>query len=1065
MSMDDVIANLRRLADRPEILRVRVAEEIHSCKPSELRTLAKRLSKTAELSRLAIGIAFPRTFLDIGDWSSLPHLQPERTCFTWAAAVLRLFSSEIGLFLEYEARFDAATFAGEWRNASQVLDEVEEHLGLSLWLLNQRLVVLERLEGVDEQKRFLAKLQSSDVSTGTVRLVASVMSMQAELTLSADSYYDQIEQNFAGTEDRFLLEFIAFNGAFFGPFQFSKIVDIVGIMASSSIIDRYLAFIRVGQLIYADSQLSRYGKPFRKGLELFGTPVSDSRLAWLAAVFDVSAEPLRSSFSHEYTAVFDLYTRGQYETALREIERLTQSKPAAAELIELHAKCIARTRALRTDGAGVEPPVACRALVTLLLSEESTASAIGPLKKEIACFSHSKRAALLHACLLRLTSPSTEMLPVKFARFSELCGPVSNPRALFHAGKASPRIRDVSSVLLAGSPTYALFAMGGKNKLSAALAKAARQIPKPRIEKYLGAYAAQIGAHDTALAHFVELEHTGDPLDQIDGREGAVAALLHLRRLSEASQLLCRAIALAPTTQTRLPIENLCDALELDQHNLPTERMPIEIPNVFGNYSAFRRKDREYRMGTVCEDFLASWNLKKPHELESVAETFAVPQLIFFLSRVCVLSALECHPCYDDYKELEDERVAILLWLMRLDERDRVTYAEEIAEITRNQKIRSAMRSVEQSKVNVNVAGVLSVLPAESEEAFVRFCSLPRFSKSELEELLRKVAALRQVQRAGESSERVVVVVSQGERSKALLRFYDLIKQKFVFSNDFGLDAYLSVGIRHHTLVGQLRACFEKEQLVTGRTESGEYASNSFWLEKYRTRWEPPDVIERIDQALRSFSKSVDASIAYLRNSLIQVRSEKHVDGLFSFALDDATAASLEAQLLSGISYRQAVDRVIELLWEQTDAGLKAVQMTLDGDFRRQLETALDNLATSVHEATSNRLSALDAAITSAGTAIHDEIAKVSAWFTRGSASTVDDFEFSLAADIAVAMANRCNASRKLLVTYKTEGSARLRPATLNGLVNMLFILFDNALKHSPQNTVNRPEFSGGSNL
>jgi hypothetical protein len=59
------------------------------------------------------------------------------------------------------------------------------------------------------------------------------------------------------------------------------------------------------------------------------------------------------------------------------------------------------------------------------------------------------------------------------------------------------------------------------------------------------------------------------------------------------------------------------------------------------------------------------------------------------------------------------------------------------------------------------------------------------------------------------------------------------LRDEFISSAEHGLDGYLSVRIRHGTLVSQLRSPLEAANLITKKhSETGAYYSNEHWKKK-----------------------------------------------------------------------------------------------------------------------------------------------------------------------------------------------------------------------------------------
>jgi hypothetical protein len=1038
MQFEGVVARLNQGLRQNQSPRSLLADAIFSLEGQHYARLLRAVSEIPDVAAHIPGLGKLGTYGQLARWKELGPKLPEAKMFSWTAALLRMRTAELLRFIELENQIDDSLHRKLWASALDILDRVDEELGISIWSLNIRIGLKTNIDGPDSQKQFCKQLQERKDVVPPLKLLIGLLSAQAEPAISADSYYAEIFRYLRdGLSSRPTHQYLAFRAAFFGPFQFRDLGGIMHHESANSVVDQYLTFIRVGQLIHADSRTAKLASPYRTALRLLGNELDDSRIAWLRAAFLDSTEALTRRFAPEVVAVYDAYTCGRYSEAIAKIDDLVVGSYAhSQELLTLRASAVARfgDAVQQVDGTGA-------IFGEVLAGGDVGNAATAAIRKQISCFNTSRSAAIMHAFVERQTSSFSKEWPVRCERLADLNSSASNPRALFFLGQESVETRRRFLPFLAASPTFALFRAAFQSAKN--VDKILESVPASRLAKYRAIAAFRRNGDERALLQFAELEKYGDKLDRMDAAEGQTAALIRLGRVVEASTSMCRYVIENPFSNRRFSIETVCDAIEVAQKGLPRQGMPIEVPNAFGLYSVFRKKDRTYRMGTLCEDFLTSHAIFRPSKLRSIADRIDRTQLRFFLSEVCLISALDSHPVYESHREIEDERVSILQWLLELDPASSAKYAEEIAEITRTQKIGAAMRSVEKSKISVNVIGVKSVLPAEIGESFNRFRGLPRFSTTYLEGLVRQVAELG-TGSAGEQSD-VLLLFDTPERTAELGKLYDFVRQKFLLSNDFGLDASLSVGVRHIVLPSHLRACFERNDLITSRGSNQEYAANLRWAKLGRTRGGWEDLT--LQQSLASFSAAVDTAIQELRDQIIQIKSDRRPRGLLDFSPNKGQVAELESAVSECSSVDSAIDSILMLLWKQTDAGLGAIREYLRVEFVRKLNSALDTLEHASRES-HPRLAELEAAITTARTQIHDELDTVSDWFTRGDAAPSEDFDFDLAVDTALAMVNRGHVKRQLRLVRQLQ-PIRLRGYSLNALVNILVLLFDNALKHS----------------
>jgi hypothetical protein len=1019
-----------------------------SIRPEDYLNAMRTLGDDPAIRQAMFGITRAPDYRSLGLGVYDPKGFDAESSLLWMAASLRVLQSDINSFLSIERRLDLALNQGNWKRALETLDLADRTVGMSVWSLKYRICVIERLQGVKEQKAFVRALNARKDIKPVIRAMAVLTSSLAEEAQSADLFYDELEKLFQREFPREdIYQYLAFHTAFFGPFQFTKPLEILNFENGNSIVDRYLSFLRIAQMTAAATATSSVGKSFKKALTILGEGIEDSRITWLRLAYGISIKDRQWETLQKHLKAFDLYTLSKYEEAIRAIKVSVDSGARSLDFIELYARCLARLQASaeRRAKESDEVYVGLKEMVGLLEADQASSMCMQRLKKDIACFCASDRSALLHSFLLQQTSPIAEGSPEKYQKFADLSGSLVNPRSVSRIVVNKGKLPKSLAQLLSESPAYEL------NEYSYYLDRRNRpsqldSVPPTRLSKYSALRALRDSRPDIALNDFRILAESDDLLDKFDGLEGLCVCYAQIGDLSTASRILCNAVAEYPSLHRRLPIRRLCEQIEGSQLNLPQVNMPIEISNILGLYTSHLGKDKEYRMGTICEDFLRSWGCDSPGQLRIRQSEFDPRQLIFFLSVVCTVGAMDSHPSFALQIDVENARVDVLQWLVLLDPDNRNQYTEEIAGITRRQAISEAMHSVDMSRVTVNVEGVKSILPAEIEETYNRFRSLPNFGETEIQSLLK------QLSKATLTSEALIVVIPRSERTEVLNRLYEAVKQRFIFNNDFGLDAYLSVGIRHSTLPGQLRACFERGHLVTQRQSDGTYVRNEFWEDKMELREMDLDARRSVQHALRGCSAAIDSLISLLRNELIQVKGEKHPEGFLSFDLTSSQLTELETRVNSASNIGGAIDAVIETLWAQTDAALTATRRLLRERFKRDVDAVLDMLERAVRPISFARFAELDSAITSTRTEFHDELEIIANWFTRGDAEVTEDYDLQLAIEIASQMVNRCYATRRLnLQPAIALGGRLVKARTLNAVVNVLFLVFDNALKHGKE--------------
>ena len=257
----------------------------------------------------------------------------------------------------------------------------------------------------------------------------------------------------------------------------------------------------------------------------------------------------------------------------------------------------------------------------------------------------------------------------------------------------------------------------------------------------------------------------------------------------------------------------------------------------------------------------------------------------------------------------------------------------------------------------------------------------------------------------GAAAEQLRFLIPGNERQSLFREMFCEVRDLFVSSNEFGLSGYLSTGLRHGTLAGQLRAPFETYQLVTQRDEETKiYRDPSFWLDRYSTL--PKAILLAMSERLQAFSRRVDELIDVARTEWIQVHTEaKPTGGLFDYTISDVRLAQLQQSVDGKTLYDDFLNAVFDLLWEITERSLRRVREQIDSCLKPLLMQEVDSLEHDIRAVFLTRdASEILASITKARTSAQYAVDKIASWFKRAKESDLEPYGLDLPIEIAIEM-------------------------------------------------------------
>jgi len=395
-------------------------------------------------------------------------------------------------------------------------------------------------------------------------------------------------------------------------------------------------------------------------------------------------------------------------------------------------------------------------------------------------------------------------------------------------------------------------------------------------------------------------------------------------------------------------------------------------------------------------------------------------------------------PEYRHLEDVENERIEICQWLREFAE-EKDAYSQEISELMYEAVIRRSLLHIDKSKIHIDTGGLLRSFDKTFQERFDRHKAL-----SVLDDRLRKSLKLDNTTLKQQSH---VLFLTDA----SLSQFSDLfneVKHRFLFSNEFGLDSYLSVRIRHGTLAGQIRNQLERSHLVTRvNAETQQYAVNRHWLERVFHRY-PLLVQEKAEELLRNFSSVIDTMIAEVKGEWIHIKGPQHPDGLLNFDYSEERLLVLLVTV-SQATYDEFINLMVQELWHRTEEVLAVVRRRIQADLKQRMTAALDRLAREMIFLEEDiRHSEFIAAVTACRTSLQSELDQIAEWFKIVDEGALPDYRLRQAMDTALEMVHKCYPNTDIgLVVSGDEVTCMGR--TFTSFVFLYFILLENVARHS----------------
>jgi hypothetical protein len=370
-----------------------------------------------------------------------------------------------------------------------------------------------------------------------------------------------------------------------------------------------------------------------------------------------------------------------------------------------------------------------------------------------------------------------------------------------------------------------------------------------------------------------------------------------------------------------------------------------------------------------------------------------------------------------------------------------------VRRLSHRSAVRDLIREADRSRVFVDTNGIEKALPEVTRERAFRCASLFLLRDDNLRKCL-DIAGL-DLASLGKSK---VVFLDEGFKLFKTI-FFDL-REAFLGSTQYGLDANLSQRIRHGTLAGEIRSHFESHHLVTYVDASGSYSQPSHWLHRIASLSEGEKA--SLYDAVCNLSMATDNTIALVRNEWIQIRSENGPAGaLFDFEFNEADLISAYSSMKLSASEDGESDitpvfqAVFNALWERTEVNLCNVRRAIMETLRDRLFSQLDDFESSLQSIDAAKTAEIRMSIANCRTSVGNGLQTMSEWFRSGVKQRVPDSQIEhLAVALSGVVANYCGPSH-VACSVDVEPNIVVPGYAFRGVWDILFLLLDNAAKHS----------------
>lgn len=187
----------------------------------------------------------------------------------------------------------------------------------------------------------------------------------------------------------------------------------------------------------------------------------------------------------------------------------------------------------------------------------------------------------------------------------------------------------------------------------------------------------------------------------------------------------------------------------------------------------------------------------------------------------------------------------------------------------------------------------------------------------------------------------------------------------------------------------------------------------------------------------------------------MQIKSTAKPQGLFNYEFDKSDLVRPYQRVVDIEEVSCFIDLIFDTLWERTENNLQAVRNAVHNNLKHKLFEALQDCESKmIGIVPSGVLAPFRSAVTRCRTQLAYTIEAIADWFRIDLSQQMPDFPLPALVDSLLGVVARCSGPARLQVCREIAGNENVPGKLFRGLWDLMFILLDNAAKHSKVATV-----------
>jgi len=928
------------------------------------------------------------------------------------------YSSYIERYILLKEQYEKYLFSEQYREALHIIDSIEEQLGLSVWSISKKMLLFDKIEGLEKHKRYLSELQSKADNNIILSTLFELESYFAESNTSYSAYKKRLESyNDILQENYIIRQYLDFKFNVEREYEHEEVKVAFMFDSQLSIVDMYETFVLAEQLMFAE------GIKSRERLE-----IKDFRLCNLGLIEEPGKIGTQRNENYD---LLELYTCGEYQQYIEKCEQYLVAAPQDFQCIILLVKSY-----------------------IFLQKEMKCTNSLYKWIYDVYSLNGNEIEAIqeLFAYLKVVRFTSWEY---------KIIGFIARKTTMSQRWKMS-FLSMINDICLSPNIVNSEYFRGNEREFLASFA----DIAPITSELYL--YRLGIGGFPKeVLDDNRRLFFKTDQLIEANRDQEALDTLAKVVRVENYYQerILHRKIKIYEHKGDYLA-EVTCITNAVLQNNNLQKR--IDLQQVLINVNAHLSKDIKRDIHYVVFVYLcmpsdynkqriAYSNYMDYNNFKSIADIVNYEKdrtvLVAFLSNVCVQRILKRDIILNAGGNKADElRVEILKTLIELDEENKKKYYAEITAITKQKSIKDRIKQINQSRIFVDVDNIKKENELTLREDFNRYLAMRDLD----EELVSYdiysedyVSELRKI--VDEMNEKIKTSAVYSQKMIILKGIITTITEEFLFNEKYGLNTFLSSRIRHGYCKKQLTTVFQEYNLLSKKRKnnSDEYLINEYWDGVLP---EEAEGSTKIKEYLSKFTLSIEKKVEDIKKNWLSIKyRDQENESILDYTFCVNKCLLIDKDNI--IDFNTFYDEIIELLWKYTlnhfSVLREKIQVELLAFFQNELTQLAENVGKISDVSVKDEVKTICNNINLCKSKIGGTTKEFANVFEKRDVSYLD-FSMTDVIDTCIEIITKLNGNMaSVKLSRKIDDAALYKGENFPYFVDAINILINNALEHS----------------